>query len=107
MKHEDFNQFLAEEVLLHIEEVLASKSADYSSNDDKLFNFKLAAMLEGVIPVEALRGMDLKHRTSIAQGVQELKEGKCRDYKWWQEKIIDHINYSILLLGMIKSGEWK
>lgn len=113
MTHIQFNGFLSE-ILKEVEEVLASKSADYSSADDKLFNFKLAAEIDGITPAESLRGMLLKHITSIRQGLDELNEKdecgfstkKCREVKWWHEKIVDVINYHILLLAMIESKEY-
>lgn len=107
MTHKDFDKFLNEEVIKSIVDVLSSKSADYSDSGDKLYNFKLAAGLDCISPIEALRGMWLKHRASINQGLDELIiEAKCRDYKWWKEKIVDSINYQILLLAMIKSEEY-
>lgn len=104
MTHKEFDKFL-EEVLGKIRDVLGSKSADYSSVDDKLFNFKLSAEIEGITPMEALRGMWLKHRTSIRQGLDELQEGKKRPWLWWIEKGIDDINYEILMLAMLNSEE--
>lgn len=106
MTHKEFDKFL-EEVLGKIRDVLRSKSADYSSTDDKLFNFKLSAEMEGVTPMEALRGMWLKHRTSIRQGLDELQKGKKRPWSWWLEKGIDDINYEILMLAMLISEEEK
>lgn len=106
MKHEDFDKFLEEEVIKRIRSVLSSKSADYSKGDDKLYNFKLAGEMDGDMPIQALRGMHLKHRASIRQGLDEIMTGeKPRPYDWWLEKIIDDINYDILMLGMLKTGE--
>jgi len=105
MTHEKFNEFLDKEILEKIKAVLSSKSADYSSVNDKLFNFKLSAKIESITPIEALRGMWLKHRTSIHQGLDELQENKVRPWKWWHEKAIDDINYCILMLAMLYSGE--
>lgn len=105
MTHEKFNEFLDKEILEKIKSVLSSKSADYSSGNDKLFNFKLSAEMEGITPMEALRGMWLKHRTSIRQGLDELQEDKVRPWEWWHEKAIDDINYCILMLAILYSGE--
>ena len=105
MKMVEFSEFLQDR-LDSIKSVLDSKSADYSYEDDKLFNFKLAAKVGGVTPIEALRGMQLKHKTSLRQGLDELKEkGTLRSWHWWQEKATDDINYTILLLALIYEKE--
>ena len=90
-----------------MKDVMCSKSADYSADDDKLFNFKLAAELDGVSPIEALRGMWLKHRTSIRQGLDELISGKCRPEVWWVEKLTDDRNYSMLLQALLAEKYFK
>ena len=100
MNHVDFDR-LVEQETQRMKDVMCSKSTDYSAADDKLFNFKLAAEVDGVSPIEALRGMWLKHRTSIRQGLDELIDGKCRPEKWWIEKLTDDRNYSILLQGLL------
>ena len=100
MNHIDFDR-LVEQETQRMKDVMCSKSADYSAVDDKLFNFKLAAELDGVSPIEALRGMWLKHRTSIRQGLDELISGKCRPEAWWIEKLTDDRNYSILLQALL------
>lgn len=106
MTHKEFNEFLEWDVIEAINDVLSQKSSDYSHGDDKTFNFKLAGRIDDISAIEALRGMQLKHRASICQGLDELKNnGKCRDFFWWREKIIDDINYNILLLAMIKFKE--
>jgi len=100
MNHIDFNK-LVEQELKRMKDVMCTKSADYSADDDKLFNFKLSAELDGISPIEALRGMWLKHRTSIRQGLDELMNGKCRPEAWWIEKLTDDRNYSILLQALL------
>ena len=106
MNHIDFNR-LVEQETQRMKDVMCSKSADYSVADDKLFNFKLAAEVDGVSPIEALRGMWLKHRTSIRQGLDELMDGKCRPEKWWIEKLTDDRNYSILLQALLVEKYFK
>jgi len=103
--HEKFNKFLEDEIIKKIRGVLSSKSADYSDQifDDKLFNFKEAARIDNITPIESLRGMWLKHRASLSQGLDELMcEEEPRSFGWWMEKSIDNINYNILLLALIK-----
>lgn len=106
MKHADFDRFL-DELLRTIRITLNSRSSDYSAIDDKIFNFKLQGRIDGISSIEALRGNWLKHRASICQGLGELQQtGKPRPYNWWQEKCIDDINYTILMLAMLYSGEF-
>lgn len=104
MKHENFNKFL-HDILNGVENTLGNKSADYSSLDDKLYNFKLQARIDGITPIEALRGNWLKHRASICQGLDEMPD-KVRLWEWWVEKGTDDINYCILMLAMLYSGEF-
>lgn len=101
MNLEKFHYFL-QTVLERIAGVLDSKSADYAAKGDKLANFKLQARIDGITPIEALRGNWLKHRSSIIQGLDELESGKVRPKEWWEEKLIDSINYQILLLALLQ-----
>lgn len=106
MNHTDFDK-LVERETKRMKDVMCKKSADYSADDDKLFNFKLAAEVDGVTPIEALRGMWLKHRTSLRQGLDELMTGKCRSEAWWIEKLTDDRNYSILLQALLTEKCFK
>lgn len=100
MKLKDFETFL-ENQLNQIRIVLGTKSADYSDGDDKLYNFKLQAAIDGVTPIEALRGNWLKHRASIVQGLNDLQNGKVRPLTWWEEKLTDDRNYNLLLHALL------
>lgn len=102
MKLTDFDEFLCDEIIPLIQDTLSSKSADYAGDNDKLFNFKQQGRIDNITPFDALRGNWLKHRASISQGLEELHKGKVRSYDWWKEKCIDNINYTILLLAMVK-----
>lgn len=102
MKNEVFNK-LAKQETDRMLDVMCSKSADYAKNDDKLFNFKQAGRMDNISPIEALRGMWLKHRASIQQGLDELLEGKkSRSRDWWIEKLTDDRNYNLLLFGLLE-----
>lgn len=101
MPLKEFTEFLNKE-LEAITDILASKSDDYSTDADKLANFKLQARMDGISPIEALRGNWLKHRASIVQGLDELQCGKVRPLKWWQEKLRDDRNYNILVHALIQ-----
>lgn len=106
MTKEEFDRFFEQEVKT-CKEIMDEKNADYAPGDDKLANFKQAAKLAAISPEKALWGFDLKHRTSIHQGI----EGKICNGRWplgwWQEKIRDHINYMVLLLALIEERHGK
>ena len=105
MLHEEFSNFVSK-VMDRCRCLLDTKSDDYSSQDDKLYNFKAAGRIADVFPIEALAGMDLKHRTSIQQGIEEyIASGILRPLDWWMEKVVDHINYQLLLLALIAEIE--
>ena len=99
----DFNKLVDYIVEERIKKVMCSKSAEYSRGNDKLYNFKRSAEVDGITPIEALRGMDLKHRTSISDMLDDLNDPEHIDYtkKLWEEKLTDHINYMILLWALL------
>jgi DNA-binding Lrp family transcriptional regulator len=97
MNAQEFNKVL-EEVFERVAGVLQAKAEEYADDTDRLRNFKLAAGLKEVTPIEALSGMMVKHTVSVydyisLEDVPTLAE--------WDEKIIDHINYLILLRALV------
>lgn len=102
MTHNDFQLFL-DLFLGNIIEILGNKAEYYSSDNDRLHNFKRAAQIDDITPEEALRGMQLKHRTAIADFIDRDKLTDT-PLEEWQEKIIDTVNYYILLLAMVEEA---
>lgn len=74
--------------------VLQKKAREYAGSDDRLYNFKVAAQLQGESPMQALAGMMAKHTVSLYQMVSS-----CQTFppEVWNEKILDHFNYLLLL----------
>lgn len=113
MEHGEFNKLL-DEILQRTIKVLASKSAEYSTDSDKLHNFKRAGAMEQCSPEKALIGMWTKHIISLLDIVDILdkEDAKynghviCRPQEVTisliEEKIGDAINYLILLEALIK-----
>ena len=102
MRNKVFNK-LAKQETDRMLDVMCSKSSDYAKDDDKLFNFKQAGRMDNISPIEALRGMWLKHRASIQQGLDELLAGKKpRPRSWWIEKLTDDRNYNLLLFAQLE-----
>lgn len=99
----DFKRFnnavqerIAEYVLL-----MVPKGEEYSRKGDRLHNFKVAGRIDGITPEKALRGMDLKHRTSIADIIDDIEEGKLPSLKVLAEKMNDSHVYLHLLEALI------
>lgn len=53
--------------------------------------------MQGITPVGALSGMMCKHTVSIYDLINGYEEGRAIEPELWDEKIIDSINYLILL----------
>lgn len=96
MQHDEFDRIF-EDTVEKSRSVLASKSKEYAT-EDKLHNFKVAAVTEGVSNRQALGGMMVKHTVSI---YDMLRADECADLSMWDEKIGDHINYLILLRALV------
>lgn len=97
MNHKQFDDVLKDQIE-KVVVVLGAKSAEYSSDADKLHNFKLSATLQNLTPIEALRGKMAKHTVSI---YDMINSGHAYPLEVWDEKITDHINYLILLRALV------
>jgi hypothetical protein len=101
---EDF-QAIVDLVKHNIDSVLSTKSGDYSRNNDRLHNFKRAAIVGETTPAEALLGMKLKHDVSILDIVESHDGGQSFTTEYLMEKFGDAINYQILLLAILMEVE--
>lgn len=100
MTSKEFNQVIKNRIL-KIENVLSKKSQEYSSEEDRFHNFKVAARIKNSTPEQALHGMMLKHEVSIMDLINYSETDPSRiTQKLVDEKIGDMINYLILLEGM-------
>ena len=97
MNNEAFRKNL-DDVHEKVELVLGAKGEEYATDTDRLHNFKIAAHMQGITDKEALGGMMAKHTTSV---YDMIADGKPHSMEKWDEKIIDHINYLILLRAIV------
>ena len=98
----EFNKVL-EERCKKMQDTLNKKSAEYSTNENKLHNFNRAAETLGSCPEKALIGMAIKHWVSILDIVDKIDKNLDYPDKFMiDEKIGDMINYLVLLEAMIK-----
>lgn len=83
-------------------DILIKKGKSYSSDEDRLHNFRVAAALQGISEKEALAGMLAKHLVSVFDMVK-TDESRPRPYSSavWDEKIGDAINYLLILRAMV------
>lgn len=97
MNNADFNKVVDEQLNL-CKSLLCKKGEEYDSDtNDRFHSFKVAAKLQGESSMQALAGMLAKHTVSV---YDLIKEGS-HDLTIWNEKITDHINYLLLLKGLI------
>lgn len=103
MNHAEFNKLL-NEIVIRTTNVLAKKSDEYSTDIDKLHNFKRAGKMLQCSPERALIGMLTKHIISILDIVDDVDINKYprATHPIIEEKITDAINYLILLEALIK-----
>ena len=97
MNNEDFRNNL-DTIHEKIETVLGAKGEEYATDNDRLHNFKVAAGVQGITVKEALSGMMAKHTVSV---YDMIADGKDHSLDKWDEKILDHINYLILLRAIV------
>lgn len=81
---------------------LKNKSVQYSTDNDRLANFKQAAELQGCTPEEALFGFVSKHIVALADYVKD-PGGTPRP--WFDEKIMDIRAYMILLDALLEERD--
>ena len=98
MNSEVFNKHLK-----HMQEVtvdtLLQKAKEYATNGDRLHNFKVAAAVQGITPMQALAGMTAKHTVSV---YDMTGTGENYPVDLWEEKIKDSINYLFLLWALVQ-----
>ena len=87
----------------YIRKVLTEKASQYSSDTDRLANFRDVSCLNHTTPEAALWGFVSKHIVALSGFIKN--KGSCQQpYEQWEEKIGDIINYMILLDALVR--EW-
>lgn len=103
MTNEQFLDVI-QDVFTKCNEVLNRKRKEYSPDTDRLVNFKVAAGLQGESPLQALGGMLAKHVVSVYDYIERASNGEYISEEAWDEKVIDVVNYMILLKGLIRES---
>lgn len=98
--HPDYFNAVVAEVLSNCQNTLSSKGAEYAPDADRLHNFRIGAAIKKESMHKTLAGMMVKHTTSL----YDMCMGPTPQefpIDLWNEKIVDHINYLILLKAII------
>lgn len=98
MTHEERDKIM-QEMIDKCLRVLKEKAEGYSTDEDVLHNFRVAAGLQGCSVTQALAGMMTKHTVSVYDMVNG---GQAYASDKWDEKIGDLINYLLLLRVAVK-----
>lgn len=101
MRNEQFNDII-DETLDNARAMLTRKSSGYSTEDDRLHNFRTGAALNGVTMEQVCWGMATKHIISIRDMVMD---GEEHPEEVWDEKIGDAINYLAILKAITLRGK--
>lgn len=97
MKNDDFNKIVGSTILKSVK-LLGVKAGEYAT-EDRLHNFKVAAVIKAETPIQSLAGMMAKHTVSV---YDMCMSGKEYSKELWDEKICDSINYLLLLRALIE-----
>lgn len=97
MKTKEFNKVI-ENQITRCRDILIVKAKEYSADDDRLHNFKIAAPIMHTDEKGALAGMMAKHTVSVYDMATSEKKYPT---DLWEEKITDSINYLLLLRAIV------
>lgn len=101
MKAEKFNEVVSRRLKI-VSSLLKTKGAEYSTDVDRLHNFKRASEILGVTPAKACISFLAKHLVSIMDMVEY---GKTPSQAMIDEKFTDAINYFLLLEAVLMEQE--
>lgn len=93
MTPSDFDKLLSERYQ-EINSVLGNKAKEYSTDNDRLHNFKKLAQFMDITPEQSCMSLLMKNFIALRDVVAYDKD---ITFDYWKEKIGDTINYLILL----------
>ena len=103
MTKEQFDKIVQTEILPHCLELLEKKGSAYTTDLDRLGNFKKNSKLLGITPFQSWFTFFMKHFDAITNYIN----GKYDDPEPIETRIEDLINYSILLYCLIKEKKYE
>jgi hypothetical protein len=106
MNTHEFNNIL-EARLEKIRSVMGQKAEEYSTDLDKLHNFKCAARINGTHPVREAHGFLTKHLVSYMDMIKKVEQGVIIPQSTIEEKFTDILNYFILQEAIITENNFN
>lgn len=104
MKAEDFKEIVKEQFKL-CENLLGIRAEDYAKHgQDRLAQFKREAGLIGSNDYFVCIALMGKHTTKLCDMVKALGKRQHYTKEQWEEVLTDHINYLLLLKGLLVDG---
>lgn len=100
MKAKVFNE-IVDEVLDKARQTLTTKSAEYSSKEDKLSNFKMPCSIMDMNPAEVCLAYDMKHIASLSKIAKDINKEVYPSDELLLEKVQDYVNYGILFKAIV------
>lgn len=104
INYEEYNTII-EDTIEKVKNILLVKGKEYGTNDDPLHNFRAATQMMNMDIKQVLAGYMMKHTVSVYNMIENSKGPGTYSTEKWEEKIIDHINYLLILRACI--GEEK
>lgn len=91
-------------IVTESQKILIDRAKEYAFNDDRLSNFKSVASDMPISSVAFGWCLARKHLDSV---INTIENKTPRNKIYWVEKLIDPINYCLLLSALIRDGEYE
>lgn len=102
---------LVDEFLKKEQSILGHKGTEYADNEDRLQNFHLQALLQGVKPSEVALTYLLKHILSIAKAVRTGNQPwtwlTAEGHEGLKQRIADARNYLLLMAACLEEETYE
>lgn len=98
MTVEEFTKFIDTDILPECYKIMNSKGISYSGLEDKLGNFKRLSILTNSSPEKVLFIYFTKHFDALSSYIR----GEYKDSENIRGRILDIINYMLLLAALLK-----
>jgi hypothetical protein len=102
MNHKDFRE-ITNQLLEKCEDILGDRAEMYAGKDrDRLHNFIEIAARKHITPEQACMNLCAKQEVARDDYIADISNGIQNTIPAWEEKIVDIINYHILLFALIR-----